>query len=45
MANDAEFTYLQQQQRTRYQIEAAITSALLPEDDGLRNALDSARAA
>ena len=45
MANDAEFTYLQQQQRTRYQIEAAITSAFAPEDDGLRNALDSARAA
>ncbi len=45
MANDAEFTYLQQQQRTRYQIEAAITSAFAPEDDGLRNALDSARTA
>ena len=46
MANDnAELTYLQQQQRTRQQIEKGITRDFAPEDDGLRNALDSARAA
>ncbi len=46
MANDnEELTYLQQQQRTRHQIEESIISAFAPEDDGLRNALDSARAA
>src|SRR5579863_4542850 len=43
MTFEAEFTELQQQQRTRHQIEEAIASAFAPEDDGLRNALDSAR--
>ena len=46
MATDnAELTYLQQQQRTRHQIEEGIISAFAPEDEGLRNALTSARAA
>src|ERR1700719_4570488 len=45
MANDTELTYLQQQLRTRHQIEEGITSAFASEDDGLRNALTSARAA
>jgi caffeoyl-CoA O-methyltransferase len=46
MANDnTELTYLQQQQRTRYQIEQGIIRAFAPEDEGLRNSLDSARAA
>jgi len=46
MATDnAELTYLQQQQRTRHQIEEGIISAFAPEDEALRNALTSARAA
>src|ERR1700694_2734442 len=46
MANDnAELTYLQQQQQTRHQIEESIVRAFAPEDDGLLNALTSARAA
>jgi|SRR5581483_949714 len=46
MTNDnAELTNLQQQQRTRRQIEEGIAGAFAPEDEGLRNALTSARAA
>src|SRR5260370_13355579 len=45
MANDTELTYLQQQKRTRHQLEEDITRAFASEDDGLRNALTSARAA
>ena len=46
MANDnTELTHLQQQQRTRNQIEQGIIRAFAPEDEGLRNTLDSARAA
>lgn len=46
MANDnVELTNLQQRQRTRRQIVEGITGAFAPEDEGLRNALTSARAA
>ena len=46
MANDnEELAYLQQQRRTRQQIEEGIIRTFAPEDEGLRNALNSARAA
>src|SRR5579863_4773446 len=45
MTFETELAELQQQQRTRHSIESSITSAFAPEDEGLRNALASAREA
>jgi predicted O-methyltransferase YrrM len=46
MANDnTELTHLQQEQRARQHIEESIIRDFAPEDDGLRHALSSAKAA
>jgi len=43
MAHEDDLAKLLQQQRTRHLIETSIASAFAPEDEGLRNALTSAR--
>jgi caffeoyl-CoA O-methyltransferase len=43
MTHEEELANMLQQQRVRHQIETSIASAFAPEDDGLRNALTSAR--
>lgn len=43
--NNAELTSLQQQAKTRHEIEAAITSQFAVEDEGLKNALAAAKEA
>ncbi len=43
--NNSELTTLQQQARTRHEIEAAITSMFAAEDEGLRAALEAAKQA
>ena len=45
MSNNTEFTEFQQLHQTQRQIEESIAGAFAPEDEGLRNALTSAREA